>query len=125
MKTIIQTSKAPAAVGPYSQAVEAGGFLYISGQIPIDPADGEMVTGDIRVQTDRVLKNLGAILENAGLTYAHVVKCTCLLSDMNDFKKMNEVYAQYFTGNQPARAAFEVARLPLDALIEIEAIAAR
>ncbi len=123
MKTIIRTPKAPAAVGPYSQAVMAGDLLFVSGQIPIDPTTGSLVETDIRIQTDRVLKNIGAILEEAGLTYANVVKCTCLLADMNDFKAMNEVYAKYFTENQPARAAFGVVQLPLGAMIEIEAIA--
>jgi len=123
MKNIIRTPNAPAAVGPYSQAVMTENLLFVSGQIPIDPATGTLVEADIRVQTDQVLKNIGAILKEAGLTYSHVVKCTCLLADMNDFKAMNEVYATYFTENQPARAAFGVVKLPLGAMIEIEAIA--
>ncbi|MDK2909168.1 MAG: 2-iminobutanoate/2-iminopropanoate deaminase [Bacteroidales bacterium] len=125
MKKIISTENAPKAIGPYSQANEANGFIFISGQVPIDPATGKLVEGGIREQTERVLKNIGAILEAAGLGFEHVVKCTCLLSDMDNFAAMNEVYARYFTQNQPARAAYGVVKLPLGALIEIECIAAR
>ncbi|MCF8363907.1 MAG: RidA family protein [Prolixibacteraceae bacterium] len=123
MKQIIQTSNAPAAVGPYSQAVEVNGMLFISGQVPINPESGELVQPDIVLQTQQVLENIGAILEKAGYSYASVVKTTCLLSDMENFKAMNGVYATFFTGQQPARAVFAVKGLPLGALIEIEAIA--
>lgn len=125
MKTIISTDQAPSAVGPYSQAVEANGMLFISGQIPINPATGTIVGDDIQLQTEQVLENLGAILEEAGYSYTDVIKCTCLLDDMNNFKAMNEVYARYFTVEQPARAAFGVVALPLGVKIEIEAIAAK
>lgn len=125
MKRIIQTSKAPAAIGPYSQAVEIGGTLYVSGQIPLDPQTMKVVEGGIQEQTEQVLMNIGAILEAAGYHYRDVVKSTCLLSDMADFKAMNEVYAKYYPENAPARAAFAVKDLPLGVLIEIEAIAAK
>jgi len=125
MKKIIHTEKAPKAVGPYSQAVEANGMLFISGQIPIDPAIGKIVEEGIREQTEQVMKNIGVILEAAGYTYADVVKSTCLLADMSDFKSMNEVYAKYYTEDQPARAAYSVKGLPLGALIEIETIAVK
>ncbi|MBN1339529.1 MAG: RidA family protein [Bacteroidales bacterium] len=125
MKKIIKTGNAPAAIGPYSQAVEASGFLYISGQIPINPATGKVVEGDFAAQVTQVLKNIKGILTEAGYGTEHVVKTTCLLSDMNNFKEMNEIYAGFFTAQPPARAAFQVARLPLDVMIEIEAIAAR
>jgi len=123
MKKIIKTNEAPAAVGPYSQAVEAGGLLFISGQIPIVPATGKLMDGDIRQQTDQVMKNIGAILHEAGLDYSDLVKCTCLLADMADFKAMNEVYGGYFNEDPPARAAYQVVNLPLGSQIEIEAIA--
>jgi len=116
---------APAAVGPYSQAVEAGGTLYISGQIPLDPETGTIVSGGILEQTEQVMKNIGAILEEAGYAYENVVKSTCLLSDMANFKAMNEVFANYYPSEQPARAAFAVKELPLGVLIEIESIAVR
>jgi 2-iminobutanoate/2-iminopropanoate deaminase len=125
MKKIISTDKAPKAIGPYSQAVEANGTLYISGQIPIDPAVGKMIEGDIKAQTMQVMKNIGAILEAAGMNYSNVVKSTCLLSDMNNFAAMNEVYGQFYTTEMPARAAYGVVKLPLGALIEIETIAVR
>jgi 2-iminobutanoate/2-iminopropanoate deaminase len=125
MKRIISTTAAPGAIGPYSQAVEANGTLYISGQVAIDPATGKMVEGGITEQTTRVLKNIKAILLAAGYTLDDVVKSTCLLSDMSDFKAMNEVYAQFYTSDQPARAAFAVKGLPLGALIEIETIAVK
>jgi len=125
MKRIIHTPKAPAAVGPYSQAVEAGGTLYISGQIPLDPETGTIVTGGILEQTEQVMKNIGAILKEAGYAYENVVKSTCLLSDMANFKAMNEVFASYYPSEQPARAAFAVKELPLGVLIEIESIAVR
>lgn len=123
MKRIIRTPEAPAAVGPYSQAVEAGGTLYISGQIPLDPETGSIVTGGISQQTEQVMKNIGAILKEAGYGFGNVVKATCLLSDMANFKAMNEVYASYYPSEQPARAAFAVKELPLGVLIEIESIA--
>jgi 2-iminobutanoate/2-iminopropanoate deaminase len=125
MKRIISTEKAPAAIGPYSQGVEVNGTLYISGQVPIDPATGSLVEGDITVQTERVMKNIGAILDAAGYSFADVVKSTCLLSDMDNFKAMNSVYATFYPQNPPARAAFAVKGLPLGALIEIETIAAK
>ena len=125
MKRVIATANAPAAVGPYSQAIEANGILFISGQIPVDPKVGKIVEGGITEQTEQVLKNIGAILKEAGLDYANVVKTTCLLSDMDNFVAMNGVYAKYFTKEMPARAAFGVVRLPLGAMIEIEAVAVR
>lgn len=125
MKRIISTNKAPQAIGPYSQAVEVNGTLYISGQVPIDPEIMKVVDGGIQEQTLQVLKNIGAILEAAGYQYSDVVKATCLLSDMANFKAMNEVYGQFFTENQPARAAFAVKDLPLGALIEIETVAVK
>jgi 2-iminobutanoate/2-iminopropanoate deaminase len=125
MKRIISTTGAPGAIGPYSQAVEAGGTLYISGQVPIDPATGKMVEGGITEQTTQALKNIRAILTAAGYTMNDVVKSTCLLSDMSDFKAMNEVYSQFYTADQPARAAFAVKGLPLGALIEIETVAVK
>lgn len=125
MKTIIFTDKAPKAIGPYSQAVEINGILYVSGQIPIDPSTSKIIEGSIKEQTEQVMKNIGAILAEAGYTFADVVKSTCLLSDMDNFAAMNEVYGQYYPENSPARAAYGVVRLPMGALIEIETIAAR
>ncbi|MDY0343317.1 MAG: RidA family protein [Lentimicrobium sp.] len=125
MKKIIYTDHAPKAVGPYSQAVEANGTLYISGQVPIDPATGKFVEGGITEQTEQVMKNIGAILTEAGYDYSHVVKSTCLLSDMDNFAAMNEVYGRYYPQNSPARAAFGVVKLPLGALVEIETIAVK
>jgi 2-iminobutanoate/2-iminopropanoate deaminase len=125
MKRIISTPNAPAAVGPYSQAVEINGTLYISGQIPIDPATGKLLDGDITVQTGQVFRNISAILEAAGYSFSDVVKSTCLLSDMSNFKAMNEVYAKYYPENQPARSTFAVKELPLGSLIEIETIAVK
>ena len=125
MKRIISTTAAPGAIGPYSQAVEANGTLYISGQVAIDPATGKLVEGGITEQTTQVLKNIRAILTAAGYTLNDVVKSTCLLSDMSDFKAMNEVYARFYTADQPARAAFAVKGLPLGALIEIETVAVK
>lgn len=125
MKRIIHTDKAPAAVGPYSQAVEIHGSLYVSGQIPLDPATGKIVPGGIVEQTKQVMLNIGAILEEAGYSFKDVVKSTCLLSDMAHFKAMNEVYAQFYPENQPARAAFAVKDLPLGVMVEIETIAAK
>ena len=123
MKRIISTPLAPAAVGPYSQAVEMKDTLYISGQIPLNPETGKLAEGDIAVQTEQVFRNITAILNEAGYSFANVVKSTCLLSDMANFKAMNEVYAKYYPDNQPARAAYAVKELPLGALIEIETIA--
>ncbi|MCD6660930.1 MAG: RidA family protein [Lentimicrobium sp.] len=125
MKKIIHTDHAPKAVGPYSQAIESNGTLYISGQIPIDPATGKFVEGGIKEQTEQVMKNIGAILQAAGYTYEDVVKSTCLLSDMDNFAAMNEVYGKYYPQNPPARAAYGVVRLPLGALVEIETIATK
>jgi 2-iminobutanoate/2-iminopropanoate deaminase len=125
MKRIIQTSDAPAAIGPYSQAVEINNTLYISGQIPLDPKSMKVVEGGIQEQTEQVLKNIGAILTDAGYSFRDVVKSTCLLSDIANFKAMNEVYSKYYTENFPARAAFAVKDLPLGVLIEIETIAAK
>ena len=125
MKRIIQTPDAPAAIGPYSQAIEVNGTLYVSGQIPLDPITMNVVEGGIQEQTEQVLKNIGAILKEAGYKFSDVVKSTCLLSEMANFKAMNEVYARYYTENPPARAAFAVKDLPLGVLIEIETIAAK
>jgi 2-iminobutanoate/2-iminopropanoate deaminase len=125
MKRIISTDKAPKAIGPYSQAVEVNGTLYISGQIPLDPATLKVVDGGIEEQTLQVMKNIGAILDVAGYSYSDVVKSTCLLSDMANFKAMNEVYGSFYTENQPARAAFAVKELPLGVLVEIETVAVK
>ena len=123
MKKIIATTNAPAAIGPYSQAIDCGTFLVTSGQIPIDPATGEMVKGDITAQTRQSLLNVKAILAEAGLTMDNVVKTTVFLQDMGDFAAMNAVYAEFFTeGNYPARSAVQVGALPKGALVEIEAI---
>lgn len=123
MKEIISTSNAPSAIGPYSQAVKAGNLLFISGQVPLDPATGEVVEGDITVQTRRVLDNVKAILTEAGADFSNVVKTTVFLKDMNDFVPMNRVYAQYYPENCPARSAVQVGRLPKDVSVEIETIA--
>lgn len=123
MKETFKTERAPAAIGPYSQAVKAGGFLFISGQIPIDPATGQVVQGDAAVQTDQVLQNIRNILEDSGASIEGVVKTTIFLVDMNDFAVVNEAYAKYFNLEPPARATVEVSRLPKDVRVEIEAIA--
>lgn len=125
MKKVIATNNAPAAIGPYSQAIEVNGMLFISGQIPIDPATGEFVQGGIKEQTAQSFKNIKAILAEAGLTADNVVKTTVLLSDIKDFAAMNEVYASVFTGAYPARSAFAAKDLPKGALVEIEVIAVR
>lgn len=125
MKKVIHTEKAPKAVGPYSQAIEVNGTLFVSGQVPIDPAVGIITSNSITDQTEQVLKNIDAILNEAGYSYEDVVKTSCLLADMNNFAAMNEVYARYFSSNPPARATFEVSKLPLGALIEIECIAVK
>ena len=122
--TAVHTANAPAAIGPYSQAVCAGGFVYVSGQIPLDPATGEFAGPDIRTQTRQSLKNIAAILAAAGSGIDRVVKTTVLLKDIGDFAAMNEVYAEAFTAPYPARAAFEAAALPKGALVEIECVAA-
>ena len=125
MKRIINTENAPSAIGPYSQAVEVNGILYISGQIPINPETGKVGEGGISEQTEQVMKNIGAILSAAGYDYSNVVKSTCLLSDMANFQAMNKIYGSYYPENPPARAAFAVKELPLGVLIEIESVAAK
>ncbi len=125
MKRIITTADAPSAIGPYSQAVEADNTLYISGQIPMDPATGDIIGSDIVSQTKQVMENIKAILKSAGYELKNVVKSTCLLADINDFQKMNEVYAGYYPEDPPARAAYEVSNLPGGVKIEIETIAVR
>lgn len=123
MREIIKTENAPAAIGPYSQAVRAGGFVFASGQIPLDPKTGEFVPSGIAEQTEQVMRNLGAVLEAAGTNFESVVKTTVFLADMNDFAAMNEVYGRYFKENPPARATVQAARLPRDARVEIDLIA--
>ena len=123
MKEIVSTEKAPGAIGPYSQAIKAGGMVYCSGQIPIDPATGEFVSDVVAEQTEQVLRNLGEVLTAAGSSLDDVVKTTVFLADMNDFAEMNEVYARFFSDNKPARATVQAARLPRDARVEIECIA--
>jgi len=125
MKRIISTPHAPKAIGPYSQAIEVNGMLFISGQIPINPETGKMVEGGITEQAEQVMQNIGAILKEAGYGFSDVVKSTCLLSDMDNFAAMNAVYGKYYQENPPARAAYAVVKLPLGALIEIETIAVR
>ncbi len=122
-KEIISTENAPKAIGPYVQAVKVGNFLFTSGQIPLDPATNTIVVGDINVQAKRVLDNLVAVLNEAGLTTKNVVKTTCFLKNINDFTAFNEVYAEYFTSPAPARSCVEVARLPKDVLCEVELVA--
>lgn len=123
MKQAIASKQAPAAIGPYSQAIKANGLIFCSGQTPMDPATGEVVSGGIQAQTERVLKNLTAVLEAAGSSFDRVVKTSVFLKDMNDFAAMNEVYARFFTGEPPARSTIQAARLPKDALVEIDLIA--
>ncbi|MCA0384015.1 MAG: RidA family protein [Firmicutes bacterium] len=123
MLKVIATEKAPAAVGPYSQAIQAGNFIYVSGQLPLIPGKGELVKDDIKAATRQALENAKAILEAAGYSFNDVVKTTVLLNDIKQFAEMNSVYAEYFTEHKPARAAFEVANLPLLADVEIEMIA--
>jgi len=123
MKKIVSTEKSPKAIGPYSQAVIYDGVAYLSGQIPLDPVTGQLVGGDIAVQTERVLENLKALLGACGATLESVLKTTVYLKDMGDFPKMNEVYGRYFAQSPPARATVEAARLPRDVAIEIDAIA--
>jgi 2-iminobutanoate/2-iminopropanoate deaminase len=119
---VIQTNAAPAAIGPYSQAIVSGNMVFTSGQIPLSPQDGQVVGSTITEQTEQVIKNLGAVLEAAGSSFAKVVKTTCFLADMNDFAAFNEVYAKYFTG-KPARSTVAVKQLPKSVLVEIEAAA--
>src|ERR671918_383828 len=123
MREAVTSPSAPKAIGPYSQAIRAGSLLFVSGQIPLDPATGEMVQGDIAAQTHRVFRNLGAILEAAGASFDKVVRTTVYLADMNDFAVMNEVYGTYFSSPAPARATIQAARLPKDARVEIDVIA--
>ena len=125
MKRLIHTDEAPKAIGPYSQAIEINGMLFISGQIAIDPSTGKLIEGGIREQTERVLTSIGAILKQAGYDYSHVVKSTCLLNDINDFTTMNEVYSRFYLDVRPARAAFAAKALPMGALVEIETIAVK
>jgi len=125
MKKVVSTKKAPGTIGPYSQAVEVNGTLYISGQVPIDPETGKISGDTITEQTEQVLKNIRFVVNAAGYSMKEIVKATCMLQDMNDFAEMNKAYEKFFPDNPPARAAYEVARLPLNVKIEIEAIAAR
>lgn len=120
---VIQTAAAPQAIGPYSQAIAAAGFIFCSGQIPLDPSSGELVKGDVTQQTQRVMENLGAVLGQAGASFADVVKTTIYLTDLGDFSAVNEVYASYFADAPPARATVQVAALPKGSRVEIEAIA--
>lgn len=123
MKTAFSSPGAPRAIGPYSQAVRVGDLLFLSGQVPLDPSTGNMVEGDITAQTRRVMDNLAAVLHSAGLSFAHVARTTIFLADMSDFAKVNEVYGSYFSEPFPARATVQVARLPKDARVEIDAVA--
>jgi 2-iminobutanoate/2-iminopropanoate deaminase len=124
MKDIVTTDRGPKPIGPYSQAIKANGFLFLSGQVALDPKSGEMTGSDIRQQTERVLENIKGILEAAGSNLHHVVKTTVFLKDMNEFPAMNEVYGRYFSAAPPARSTVQVERLPKDALVEIEVVAA-
>jgi 2-iminobutanoate/2-iminopropanoate deaminase len=123
MREVIATNDAPKAIGPYSQAIKANGFVFISGQIPLDPATQQLIQGDVAAQTERVLQNLSGILKAAGSSMQQVVRCGVFLKSMSDFADMNEVYSRYFTQNPPARSTVEVARLPKDVLVEIDVIA--
>jgi 2-iminobutanoate/2-iminopropanoate deaminase len=123
MKNVVVTDRGPKPIGPYSQAIKANGFIYLSGQVALDPKSGELVGSDIRQQTERVLENIKGILEAAGANLHHVIKTTVFLKDMNDFSGMNETYARYFTAAPPARSTVQVSRLPKDALVEVEVIA--
>ncbi len=122
-KEIIRTDQAPSAIGPYSQAVKKNNMVFVSGQIPIDPATGEIVPGDVQAQTRQVLKNVKAVLAAAGASLEDVVKTTVFITDMNDFPRVNQVYAEFFSGMPPARACIEVSKLPKAVMVEIEAIA--
>jgi 2-iminobutanoate/2-iminopropanoate deaminase len=123
MADVVATKDAPQAIGPYSQAIKAGGFLFSSGQIAIDPATGQVIEGDVAAQTERVMKNVAAILKAAGLNLRRVVKTTVFLKSMGDFVTMNEIYGRHFGEHRPARSTVEVARLPKDVLVEIDVIA--
>ena len=123
MRQAVSTPSAPKAIGPYSQAIRAGSLLFVSGQVPIDPATGQIINGDIAAQTHRVFQNIGEILKAGGASFDHVVRTTVFLADMNDFSAMNEAYATYFTAPAPARATVQVSRLPKDARLEIDVIA--
>lgn len=122
-RTAVSTAEAPSAIGPYCQGIRAGGFLFASGQIPLDPATGQVVDGDVRAQTARVLDNLGAVLRGAGISHDAVVKTTVFLTDLEDFAAMNEVYARYFRAPAPARTTVQVSRLPRDVRVEIDVVA--
>ncbi len=123
MREVIHTKNAPQAVGPYSQAIKANGFIFVSGQVAIDPATQQVIEGDVRVQTDLILRNLAQILEAAGSSMSKAVRCGVFLKDMNHFAAMNEVYGKHFNSAPPARTTVEVARLPKDVLVEIDVIA--
>ncbi|MGB9071363.1 MAG: RidA family protein [Terriglobales bacterium] len=123
MREVIATSQAPKAIGPYSQAIRAGGLIFTSGQVAIDPATQQVIAGDVAAQTDRVLKNLSAVLRASGSSLEKALRCTVFLKNMGDFAAMNEVYGRYFTAAPPARSTVEVARLPKDVLVEIDVIA--
>lgn len=124
-KEVVYSSNAPEPIGPYSQAIMAGNTLFVSGQIPIDTTSGKIIEGDIVAETNQVMKNLGAVLKEAGMDFSHVVKCSIFLSDMNNFPKVNEAYGQYFQSNPPARETVEVSRLPKDVNVEISCIAVK
>jgi 2-iminobutanoate/2-iminopropanoate deaminase len=123
MKKVITTTEAPGAIGPYSQAIEANGFIFVSGQLPVDPTTGSLAKGDIKIQTEQSIKNIAAILKKVGCGLDDVVKTCVFLSDISNFGAMNDVYAKYFSGDCPARSAVQVAGIPKDAFVEIEAIA--
>jgi 2-iminobutanoate/2-iminopropanoate deaminase len=123
MKNVVITDRGPKPIGPYSQAIKANGFIFLAGQVALDPKTGELVGSEIRQQTERALENIKGILEAAGVNLHHVIKTTVFLKDMNDFAGMNEIYARYFTAAPPARSTVQVSRLPKDALVEIEVIA--
>ncbi len=123
MRTVIATDRGPKAIGPYSQAIKANGLVFLSGQIPLDPATQQLISGEVAAQTERVLQNISAILEAAGTSLSRVVKTTVFLKSMNDFAAMNEVYGRHFSAEPPARSTVEVARLPKDVLVEIDVIA--
>lgn len=122
-RAVIATKNAPAAIGPYSQAITANGFLFTAGQIPLDPATGKLVEGDITAQTERVMENLAAVLAEAGLSFGQVVKTTCFLANLDDFAAFNAVYARYFSEQPPARSTVQAARLPAGAQVEVECVA--
>lgn len=123
MKNVVTTDRGPKPIGPYSQAIKANGFIFLAGQVALDPKSGELVGSEIRQQTERALENIKGILEAAGVNLHHVIKTTVFLKDMNDFAGMNEIYARYFAAAPPARSTVQVSRLPKDALVEIEVIA--